>query len=62
MGELNDRLDTNEGRLKELEGQYEEIIHNTELSDRKYERVAKRHEGGAWESKSGSNVSSTRME
>lgn len=34
-----------EGRLIELEDQYEEIIHNTELSDAKYERAAQRYEG-----------------
>lgn len=40
MLKLNDRLDMTERRLIELEDQYEEIIHNTELSDAKYERAA----------------------
>lgn len=46
MGKLNDRLDTSEGRLRVLEGQYEERNHpQSELRDGNYARAAKRYEG-----------------
>ena len=44
MSELNDRLDTTEGRLRELGDQYEEITCSTNLRDRKYGKAAKRSE------------------
>ena len=45
MGELNDRLDKIEGKLKELEEQYEEITHNTELSNGIYGNATRGCEG-----------------
>lgn len=42
MSKIVNRLDTIEERLRDLEDQYEEITHNTDLRDRKYEKEAKR--------------------
>lgn len=62
MSKIVNRLDTIEERLRDLEDQYEEITHNTDLRDRKYEKEAKRQEGEHEKVLSASNVSSHRME
>lgn len=62
VSELNDRLDTIEGSLKELEDQYEEITHNTELSNGIYENATRRYEGEHKKIQNAFNVSSSRIE